>query len=271
MVRRNHLSLPSLRHPVVVIIITLCICVCGLSSPAQTAGEAQKEPSVLLVKVDSFHLEEADIEEGLRLLRRIDYSKILIGFEKAPHWWEGAEPTPISLELNDTTVEVVLRKLCEADPRYTYEVINGRMINVYWKGAKETPSNLMNMKIRHFSVHGNYAPEGVIVGIGELAPELRDYLREKKNQYHAQRDRFPASPGAIMTGNMTGEFDLELEDMTIREILNTIVLHSLKLHLERPPHSTGWRQPPTSWKYEFVIKPDAPTGLGGIPRWDTLN
>lgn len=60
---------------------------------------------------------------------------------------------------------------------------------------------------------------------------------------------------------MNPEIDLELENVTVRKILNAIVLYSVKLYGERP----GWS--PISWKYEFIIDPTAPTGLGGYPRW----
>jgi len=249
----------------------LCVCVGTLHSLARTEVDTDKETRILRTKVESFAVHDMDIEEALRLLRRSDYAEILIGLEKMPHWWEGAETKPISLQLKDTTVGEILTKLCEADPRYTYEIIDDVLIHVYWKGAKDDPSNLLNMKIHNFTVHGNYTPAAVILKTSQLAPELRDHLREKKKQFNAQRGIVPASPGHNMRGNMTPEFHLELKDVTVREILNAIVLYSRRVYLERPPQPTGWRQPPTSWKYEFIIKPDAPTGLGGIPRWDVLN
>jgi len=248
-----------------------CICVASLSSAARTLEDSKKHPSILRMKIDSFYVQNADIEEALRVLRRNDYTEILFGLEKVPRWWEGAEPTPITLRLNKPSLGEVLNKLCEIDQRYTYEVIDDTLIHVFWKGAKDDPSNLLNMKIRTFSVHGNYTPGGVIVKTGEFAPELRAYLQEKRRQYHAQRGIPPGSPGHNMRGNMTPEFHLDLENSTVREILNAIVLYSRERYLERPPDPTGWRQPPTSWMYEFIIKSDAPTGLGGIPRWGTLD
>ncbi|MEJ5369351.1 MAG: hypothetical protein WHT08_13590 [Bryobacteraceae bacterium] len=50
--------------------------------------------------------------------------------------------------------------------------------------------------------------------------------------------------------------------MTVREILNAIVLYT-------SDHQSAFGFTfPLSWHYEFVLDPAAPTGLGGLPRWD---
>lgn len=237
----------------------------GIDIPREKPEEA-----ALHVRIDSLKIENADMEEALRLLRRKDYARILIGFEKVPRR-EGAKEKQISLELRNVMVQDILRRLCEADSRYTYEVVDGVLINVFPKGAKEDPNSLLNMRVAKFSVHGAYTAGGVIRGISELAPELRDYLHKKRQEYYVRKGVFPGSPGAIGRGNMPLEFNLELKNVTVREILNKVALHSLTLYRDRSPDRTGWKEPPSSWKYEFIIKPEADTGLGGIPNWDTLN
>lgn len=199
--------------------------------------------SILQLRIDSLKVQDTDMEEALRVLRRKDYTRILIGFEKAPYR-EGEEKKNVSLQVANTTAGEILKKLCETDPRYTYEVIDNILINVFPKGAKGDPNSLLNMRVSRFSVHGSYTTGGVITTINELAPELRDYLSKKTQAYYAQRGVFPGSPGSIIQGNMPTEFHLELKNLTVREILNAIVLYSLKLYQERPPDATGWRTPP---------------------------
>jgi hypothetical protein len=225
----------------------------------------------LSLPVDSFSVNEADMEEALRLLRRKDYSRILIGFEKVSGKPNTKEDNSITLELKDTHIADVLNALCQADPRYTYQVIQGVLINVFPKGSMEDSHNLLNRPVGRFSVHGDYPAQGVIKGIGDLVPELRAHLREKREEYFAKKGIVPGSPGAIGTGNMPSEFHLKFEGGTVRDVLNAVVLHSLRRYQDATPDPTGWRTPPTSWKYEFTIDPDAPTGLGGIPSWDTLD
>ena len=77
----------------------------------------------------------------------------------------------------------------------------------------------------------------------------------------------PGFPGAILHGNMDPEVNLNLRNMTVREILNAVVLYSRQRSDQTPTDIGGNKIPPTSWIYEFVMNPEAPTGLGGIPRW----
>ena len=247
------------------------LCVVWLLSASEMTG--QNENSILDLKIDSLSVESGDMEEALRLLRRKDYTKILIGFEKVPQWWEGKEPKNISLDVTNATVRDILDQLCEADPRYDYEVIDNVLINVFPKEARNYEGNLLNTAIQRFSVHRIHTPGGIIVAIREYAPELRDHLWQKRGEYYARKGVTPPGvPGhGFSSSGMTPQFDLELEGMTVREILNAVVLYSLKLYRERPPDPNGWRPPPTSWMYEFTLKPDDPTGLEGIPSWDTLN
>lgn len=92
-------------------------------------------------------------------MRQEDPSRILIGFEKLPHR-EGETDESISLELTNTTVGDCLDRLCDVDPRYTYEVVgDGLMINAFPLGAKKDPTDLLNIRVSRFAIHGNYTPE----------------------------------------------------------------------------------------------------------------
>lgn len=94
-------------------------------------------------------------------------------------------------------------------------------------------------------------------------------VKKARAEYHAKT-------GAGLTGFSTSgppwdrtlgvnpEINLELRDMTVREILNALILHSAKIYRDR---LNGF---PISWKYEFLVDPDAPTGLGGYPAWGQI-
>ena len=58
------------------------LCVGWLPSASEMTD--QNENSILDLKIDSLSVETGDMEEALRLMRRKDYTKFLIGFEKVP-------------------------------------------------------------------------------------------------------------------------------------------------------------------------------------------
>jgi hypothetical protein len=66
-----------------------------------------------------------------------------------------------------------------------------------------------------------------------------------------------------MHGNMDPDIHLELENLTVRDVLNRLVLHSI-------PNFQKLRWDPQGWKHEFIIDPEAATGLGGYPRWNSF-
>lgn len=237
------------------------------SAPPITENfQTERRESILTVEITSLRIRSGDMEDALRRLRQADPSRILIGFEKIPHR-EGERDESISLELTNTTVGDCLDRLCEVDPRYTYEVVGGALINVFPWGAKSDANDLLNIKVASFEFYGNELPHNLIIKIGDLAPELREYLRLKAEAYAKKTGKPLGSAGSILSGNAPlPRISLKLQNVTVREILNAVVLYSVKLSHEGQLY--GW--PPISWKYEFIIDPNAPTGLGGYPRWSTF-
>lgn len=215
---------------------------------------------ILDMKVELIKLDQVGMGEALRQLRSKNKEQILIGFEEISHA-EGQQQKPISMELSGLTVGAILNKLVAADPRYTYEVTAGSVINVFPRGAKNDPTNLLNIRVSKFALHGKFLPQDVIRRMGEYAPELRNYLTKKAREHAAQTKIYPGGAGSILSGGMEPQIDLEMQNVTVREILNAIALYSVKLFHERP----NWF--PIGWKYEFIIDPGAQTGLGGYPKW----
>jgi hypothetical protein len=227
------------------------------------AFDIQPHQNILDVRINSFTASGVDMEESLRLLRRAEPSKILIGFERLPRR-EGEEERNISVDLNQTTVGSVLNILCKLDPRYTYETVSQNLINVFPQGSKNDVTNILNIRVKEFNIHDKQSPENIIRCIANFAPELRSYLNHASDEYTVRTGIQIASVGAETRGNMDPQISFELQNATVREILNSIVLYSVKLSREHTYIS------PVSWKYQFIINPRAPSALGGFPRWDVF-
>lgn len=239
-----------------------------LASTVQPHQERKILPdvSVLSEIVESVDVQNSTMEEALRTLRQRDFARILIGFEKIAHR-EGEKTESLSLSTDGATVGEILERLCQQSKQYQYEIIEGGIIYVHPTQAESDPLGLLNIKITDFSVEGKMLPAAIIVRIGELAPELASYLYRKQSEYYSRRGIVPGFPGAIGHGNMDPEINLHLRNMTVREILNATVLYSSRLRDQTPADWTGNKLPTTSWMYEFVMNPEAATGLGGTPRW----
>ncbi len=160
-------------------LMALVTWVCSLfvviSSATMGAPQKKQEGSISDLKIESLKVENGDMEEALRLLRRKDPHRILIGFEEVPHREEEKDMN-ISFELTDATVVEILDHLCAADPRYTYEVVGDALINVLPKGVMSDPNYLLNIIVRNFEFHGNELPHNLIINVGHLARELREHL-----------------------------------------------------------------------------------------------
>lgn len=237
------------------------------TQPHQNVSKVPSDDrSVLSETVESFRVENSTMEAALRALRQTDFARILIGFERIARR-QGEKTESLSLSLSNATVGEILDQLCQQSGRYTYEIMEGTIIHVHPVREQSDPPGLLDLRISEFSVQGNMLPAAIIVRIGDLAPELASYLQAKKNEYYARRNIVPASPGAIGRGNMDPMVNLHLRNMTVREILNATVLYSVRLRDQTAPDWTGNKIPPTSWMYEFGIDQNAPSGLGGTPRW----
>jgi hypothetical protein len=230
-------------------------------------SSASPKDSILCTRVAFYRVQNVTIEGALRALRATNYNEVLIGFEKISRGDKEEEKT-MSLSVENTTVGEILDALTMQDSRYKYETVDDLMVHVHPSGKQQNdPLGLLNLRIKEFSVEGNLLPATVITRIGELAPELASYLDAKQNEFYRRRGGSTSVPGSMLHGNMDPHIKLHLQDCTVREILNSIVLYSLRLNNRTAPDWTGNKIPPTSWMYEFVVDSAAPTGLAGYPRW----
>lgn len=254
---------------------TLTIAVGGSSPASRHEALARMRPSILRVPVSSFKVQNASMAEALLKLRSSDVSHIVIGFERIPHP-AGEKAGPISVTLKDTKLGAVIDRLCRSDPRYEYKVVEGRaispdlkgsMIEVLPRGAASNPKDLLNIKVSHYRVEARSAgAEEAIRKISEDAPELRQFLYRKHEEWLAKTGREPGgAPGSIVSGNRPPPpLILELHNVTVRQILDAISLKSIQRFKE------GKNYAPVGWEYNFIIHPNASTGLGGHPQFKTL-
>lgn len=270
----NHSKLPSrwlITDALLFVLLVLPIARGHSQAKPQLTKKSPTTASIVDVPVKSFEVEDTSMAEALFKLRSSDVSHVVIGFERVPHKEGNDESGPISLKLADTTIGKVVKRLCQADPRYEYKVITGQMISpklsgsmieVRPKGAAKDPNDLLNMEIGHYHIDKNMGAGGAIDGIDEDAKELREFLYRKTVEWSKRTGIWPGSPGSIVSGNMPPpRFTLDLRDVTVRQILDAISLKSIQRFKE------GKNYGPVGWEYEFVIKPNASTGLGGIPYW----
>lgn len=225
---------------------------------------SEESASVLIVSVEEYILHDAEMQDALGILRGKDPQRILIGFETIKHR-PGSQPRLIrNLHLRNQTVGQILQRLCAEDSRYAFEVMSdSRIVNVYLTSARRDARNLLNLRVSRFDVEENVHPQTLIQSIDRYAPELRDYLNEKRRE-HWERTAPPgAFPGSVLSGDAPApRVSIHWRDLTIREILNAIVLYT-----SDHQNALGFSFP-LSWKYEFLVDSSAPTGLGGRPRWD---
>jgi hypothetical protein len=229
------------------------------SSPDSDVRQAG--PPIFDIRVKSLKIENADMAEALLKLRDADLNHVVFGFERIPYH-EGEKGGPITLVLTDSTLGGAVRRLCEADSRYEYHVVSDRMVDVRPKGAAEDPNGLLNMRIKHYKIDVNADAAQVIERIAEDAPELREFLHRKAEEWGRETGKHPGTLGSNLSGNMLPtKFTLELHNATVRQILDAISLKSIEMFKE------GKNYGPVGWQFDFVVHPNAPTGLGGFAKW----
>jgi hypothetical protein len=105
-------------------------------------------------------------------------------------------------------------------------------------------------------------------------PELSTYLMQKKEAwYRAQGQPFGVA-GDFMGDCEPANHRHEpiYHNITVREALNLMVIRSLQVTRgDIPSSAPSWFKPkPISWKYRFRRDPNADTGLGGVPVFQTF-
>ncbi len=242
-------------------------CLAFVSTGAYATSAQGKEETLLDLKVKYFKVEDVSMFKALERLRLQNPSEILIGFEEVPTL-RHEQHAGISLERTNTSVREIVEALIASDPRYSYELIGKTLINVMPKGAKKDPNNLLNIFVSKFSVDKEITIPALVHSVDEYSPELQSLLAQKRRDHYEALKRAGKVPGgtagSIISGNAPKpRVTLELKNITVREILNSIILYSAEHADVLLP---GWGNG-VSWRYQFVMDANASTGLGGFPRW----
>jgi hypothetical protein len=235
------------------------VLVCLILEKPAIGSKQEMQRSVSDIRIDYLKLENATVEKALEILRSKDPDRIIFGFEKIFEKEPALAPT-VSFEVRDTNIADILNRICQADPRYIYEYVSDTLINVFPVLSKLDKNNILNMYIKDFTAIGKYQPLYVMDHLKYFAPELREFLLKKGQEYAKRTGKGYGVAGSELISDYKPEINIELHNMTIREILNSVAIYNINI-------SKKVNIPPFSWKYEFELDADAPTGLGGYPKW----
>ena len=202
-------------------------------------------PSTLIVQ--NCKVEEVALEDALRKLNNWG---ILTSLEKAP----GEDPARFSLEIRDATVAQVMHAIVEAAGNYTWEPYQSRInpvtmvwiVNVFPRGAKHEESSLMNIRVPSLELKE--------VRPAEVIKRPYEFIRELARRYW---ELIGGPHGFVRSDVISNDLFLtlklrdwradkipELEDRTVRDVLNEISIRSGIGWIYEPSHKG---EPPT-WR-----------------------
>jgi hypothetical protein len=166
----------------------------------------------------------------LRSLRLIAPEIIVFGFEKVADI-DGVKDNLITIDVTDTSLGKIIQLITKQDPRYYYDIVGNRLIEVYPVGSKKESTNLLNLRIDKVFIEEKCAPTRIISRFPEYLPEL-SYLIKKSGTL----------VGAEMRGNMDPEIRINLHNVKVREFLNQVSLYSLDLSKKTSTnYASGWK------------------------------
>lgn len=215
------------------------------------------------------------IEKALDELRLRFPKDMVIGFEELFDPRPNREPQvdlgPPGLALNQ-----VLNHVRSIDPKYHIELVQGRLVHVYPARKTADPVGLLDVRLRRFSMPQDSCLGQAIenVGFRGYAPELTRLLAERERAWF--RNHGHEVPGQV--GDILGNC-LPLaapgpvhRNITVRDALNLMAERSLQVSRGEVTPNDPIYPPyrPVSWKFRFRREPDATTGLGGIPLFQTF-
>lgn len=213
-----------------------------------TARVVAAADNPLDLHVDKFTVRQASIIYALRVLRTsVAEHMLLFGLEVAPYTDEPERNLTFSLERS--TVREILDEIIRQDPQYQYEVIDEQLIHMFPRRAKDDPTDLLNVRVDRFQVSG--------VGYEELIQYLPHHVPELQLEM-LRRAKAGGVVASILSSYGVPEVTLELENVTVRDILNRVAQETEQFR--------GMEFGPTGWLYTFRIDETVP--LGGHPHWN---
>ena len=217
------------------------------------------------------------IETALDELRVRFRNSIVIGFEELFDPRPDREPQ-VDLGPKGLSLEQVLSRVGSIDPKYRVELLPGSLVHVYPANKTADPVGLLDIRLREFSMPQDSCLSQAIEYVDEwfhgYAPELVQFLAKRKDAWY--RERGQQVPGIV--GDILGNcISLAApgpvyRNITVRDALNLMARRSLQVSRGEvtPNHPIYTPYKPLSWKFRFRREPDANTGLGGIPFFQTF-
>lgn len=215
------------------------------------------------------------IEKALDDLRARFPNSIVIGFEELFNPRPDSEPQ-VDLGPQGVALAQVLNRVRSIDPKYRIELLPGRLVHVYPARETADPIGLLDIRLRQFSMpQDSCLPQAIEhIDVRGYASELSEFLAKRRSTWYRNHSReVPGQVGDIL-GNC---FPLAApgpvhRNITVRDALNLIARRSLQVSRgEVTPNDTIYPPyKPLSWKFRFRREPNADTGLGGTPLFQTF-
>lgn len=208
--------------------------------------------SILEATIRAGAVREALLPQVLQVIHaRAEGKTVLFGLEMTPS--DGKDQKRYTFRWGTATLREVLDKLVEQDPRYTYDLAAPNVVHIYPLSARADPEDLLNIRVKHFRVESeDYSV--VLSSIRFYVPELDQEIRSRQGQDLALGS---GVAGTVLRPLDAPKFSLELQDVTVREILNRVLQESLPAQAHPGV--------PAGWIYQFKIDESLPGG--GYPSW----
>jgi hypothetical protein len=217
------------------------------------------------------------MEKALEELRARFPKSIVIGFEELYDPRPDREPE-IDLGPKSLSLKEVLNGVRSIDPKYRVEMLQGRLIHVYPASETADPVGLLDIRLREFSMPQDSCLRQAIESMDEwlhgYAPELVEFLAKRKSPWYRNRGReVPGQVGDILGNCLSLAAPGPVHrNITVRDALNLMAERSLQVSrgevTANDPIYQAYK--PFSWKFRFRREPDANTGVGGVPLFQTF-
>jgi hypothetical protein len=217
------------------------------------------------------------IERALDELRVRFPNSIVIGFEELFDPRPDKEPQ-IDLGPTGSSLDQVLKRVQNIDPKYRVELLQNRLVHVYPSRGTADPIGLLDIWLREFSMPQDSCLRQAIEYVDErfhwYAPELIEFLDQRKSAWYRSRAQEVPGQAVSILGNCTslaapGPVH---RNITVRDALNLMAVRSLQVSRGEVTPNDPIYPPykPLSWKFRFRREPDANTGFGGVPLFQTF-
>ena len=220
------------------------------------------------------------MEAAIDQLRARFPNQIVVGFEEL---WDTRPETEPHIDLGppNSTLQDVLARIRRDNPQYKVDLLPGNLVHIYPALGTSDPAGLLNIRLKEFFLPPDQCIEQQFRHVDTLAamysytPELSHYLAQHNEKWRSANGKIP--------GGVIGEFmgDCEpkshrhepiYQNITVREALNLMAVRSLQVANKQVPSTAPsyFMMKPISWRYRLRREPNADTGLGGVPVFQTF-